>query len=348
MSSELNKSQSYAGNDGGQDCIDRMNKRLAGDIRSRMRRICATRPFSDEWASLVDVMVHLGSVATMEERETVVGVPYSALVMLLVQQHRATNDSTELGKSQQLSTIWERSEVCVRIVIEEGKINLLVRSLMDFYAAMPTSTDRDRASQYEVGLGCLVRSSLVALEALQTLDLRALLEHVAVALTNGCKELESGQQYLATQAFALSQHGVVAVSYLAALFAQIDILPTEDMVIEKCLDLNLLQLVLRHFELYVVRALNNSLPSEMPQTALTKSFSLVAERDVPSSYFVFFAGLIKSEGFTTNMAKFFPNRDAKKKFVSVVDGPLTHWMDGADPSVKKAMRPLTDLVLRFK
>ncbi|CUI14127.1 Hypothetical protein, putative [Bodo saltans] len=128
----------YASSDSAQDTADRMTRRMTADIRHRIRKVFpAPDLFSNEWFELSDMYQSIATVAVIEERDVYTQPDHYVSTTLLAAA--AASPSVVAGNSQvgkaQTATIWEREDVCVRLVVEEGKTNLMVRTLEDFYAA---------------------------------------------------------------------------------------------------------------------------------------------------------------------------------------------------------------------
>jgi len=160
---------------GDADALDDLSRRLAGDLRKHVHAL-ESQPFSSPgWLKLVDSLKHVAQVATME--------------------HKIPREGDQ--------TLWEGDELTVRFLLEEGKLNLCLR-LMENYckekpppdersrwleqkaAALSNSPNADeldvRMRDFEASLGTLLRCSFEHIEAVQTVDLVCLFDHIAGVL----------------------------------------------------------------------------------------------------------------------------------------------------------------------
>eukprot|EP01006_Ploeotia_vitrea_P049909 TRINITY_DN67391_c7_g1_i1.p1 TRINITY_DN67391_c7_g1~~TRINITY_DN67391_c7_g1_i1.p1 ORF type:complete len:304 (+),score=30.53 TRINITY_DN67391_c7_g1_i1:94-912(+) len=272
-----------------------MNKRLTADLRSRIRRLAHYAPLSPEWLDMTDTLQHLASVAAMEAK-----------------------DCAKKGGS-----VWEREELCIRYIIEEGKINMLMRSMNEYktyqYNAKKEGSIKEdqvpRMTSFEHNLGQVLRCSFTAVEALQTLDLTSLVEHVAMVLKWSVENPE-GLTDPNTQEILVIQYLDLVVKHIEQL--------NEDAVLGQMEGNEIVPLVLRHFEV---------IGSKL-------------EKAQQESYCYFFAHLMETEFYATNRAKFIPGKPEKER-LAMLEG-ITKELAGADAAVRKALRPLSDNIIRFK
>ena len=113
------------------------------------------------------------------------------------------------GSSAVVTTLWDRDELAVRFLMEEGKLNLCLRLLSDYQefvqrpgseeivrgatiidpkgegAAMSESAKRTTLDDFEFYMGLLLSCALRAPEAVQTLDISLLVGHVASVFRHG-------------------------------------------------------------------------------------------------------------------------------------------------------------------
>jgi len=355
-------SDRYASAPSAQDAADRMTKRVTNDVRGRVRRVVpSTELFSGSWYELSETYVSVATVAVMEERD-VYHSPEAYVISTLLGTNFVPQGTTQLGKASSESTIWERDDVCVRLVVEEGKTNLIVRTMEDFYASTrctPQSASLSIPSNvFEVASGALVRCTITALETLQTLDVRALISHCALALDT---RIAGGQSTPISKEGALSlltQEGGAVIAYLAHIVVNMEKLRNEDAIYEQLIELNIFQKVLQHGELNVPLLCSPKFRDIIHEIAtgvddpngLPACYAYILERDFPANYAIFFTAFLASEHYRTNPVAVFPSKQEKQKFAAVME-PLTRvLMPGATVSsdLRKTTRPLTDAILRFK
>mmetsp|Transcript_4272 Transcript_4272/g.8517 ORF Transcript_4272/g.8517 Transcript_4272/m.8517 type:complete len:308 (-) Transcript_4272:1857-2780(-) len=149
--------------------LDDLSRKLASDLRKHVRRLGPYSIFSREWLDMVDSLQHITNIALMEQR---------------------------LPKKSEEGTLWERDELTIRFVLEEGKLNLALRllsDLRDFEESEEKGSALERAAEvlqvekgtletrmrvFEQSLGLLLNCSLRSVESLQTADLPLLLTHI--------------------------------------------------------------------------------------------------------------------------------------------------------------------------
>lgn len=353
-------SNAYATADTAQDTAERMTRRVTNDIRGRVRKIFpAPELFSNSWFELSDTYQGVAAVAVMEERDLYTNPEGYATTTLL-----GTNvapESQQVGKAAKSSTIWERDDVCVRLIVEEGKTNLIVRTLEEFYAATHLSPEVSSSTSvpsrlFEIAAGSLVRCTLTALESLQTLDVRALITHCSLVLD---ARLADGQPTPVSKDGALSlltQSGAV-IGYLAHLVVNMERLRNEDVIFEQLIDCKIFDKVVRHGELNTAllcspsyRDIIRQIATDAERNSLSACYAYILERDFPANYVIFFSAFLNSEHHKTTPTAVFPGKPEKQKFANVMEGLTRVLMPGATVSsdLRKSTRPLTDAILRFK
>jgi hypothetical protein len=310
-------SEEYANEAAQAEGSEKAKRKLAADMRFRIRRLQHVAPFSQEWVDQIDSLKYLSSIATTESSDHAVALPAAPVQM------KGENGVALQGTSSESSTIWERDEVCVRIVVEEGKFNLLMREMVEYKAAVygsgfPAPEFESYGKLYETSLGLLVKAGLTAIECLQTLDVRALLDHTAVVLSHALAPafvpLASDRNIQELQ----------VIAYLDLIFRQVEKLQV-DVIVEKFVDLGLFELVLKHFE----------------------KFCKVFDDTYVSGYLYFLANLFDTEFYRSKITVFFPTKDDKKRFAQLMESTTKSYVAG-HADAKKPLRPLSDAILRFK
>ena len=193
------------------DTLDELTKRLAADLRKHVRKLDASSLFTPEWVSMIDALLHVSNIATME--------------------HQLPRGSD--------STLWEGDELTVRFMLEEGKLNLCIRLLHSYCNAVVTQRPgtpnydswlaatavacqlddaeqlRFKMLQFEQTLGTLVRCALQHVESVQTCDLNELFEHCSDVLTSIRAMPEAAVGFDRTQTVLVPQ-------YLSSVLARLD------------------------------------------------------------------------------------------------------------------------------
>jgi len=293
MDEDAGRALQYASYDASSETVERMNRRLAGDLRNRIRKIQLCPPFCPEWNDQVETLAHLSTVAQAEDRESTV----------------------------RDGTVWERDELCIRIVVEEGKINLLARLLMDYkMAVLQNGVPPDlapRARVYEQSLGVLVRCCFNAVEAVQTLDVRTFLQYISNVI-----DYDLRPETIPTVANTGMQEFVV-LHYLCYIMKFIGKL-NETVVVGEIRDLRIVDKVLR----YVERA------KEL----------LDRETQVATAFFL--ASFFDTDDFKTRPDAFIASKEERKR-VALLD-PIVKDLVSKQADLKKMLRPLMDAILRWK
>merc|ERR1719150_2843064 len=164
-------------------------KKLQHKMREHIRKFHYHPVLSDGWISMADKVSQVAEVAFME-----MGVPFKTDTKLVDLMGRKTD-----------GTLWdqENDQLAVKILIEEGKINLCLRLLHEFKEMCPitpakaASIRREvgkkkindkvvmlRVDQFEKGIGIILHFSFQHEEVLQILDTSVLIQNIAVVLRN--------------------------------------------------------------------------------------------------------------------------------------------------------------------
>lgn len=292
------KSASYNASDPLQETMEKATKRLTGDIRQKVRRITAVSLYTHEW---------------MEQTELFDQLAFSAL--------REEHDSMDAPQKE--STVWERDEPCIRIIVEEGKVNLIMRSLAEFKAnsaAIRECTGELSAAinSYERSVGIILRCCVTAIEALQIMDIRAFLDYISATLDNA---LSPG--FVPSEDFISKQEAVV-IHYVSSIMRGLEKL-NEDVVMGKVLSLGIVKKCIQHMSLFFPRY----------------------DRSLRHATVLLFSALMECETYKTKPSAFIPTNDDKKAIVAILE-PVAKALVTEFPDRKKLIRPLLDAFIRFK
>lgn len=169
------------------DEVENLVTRLAADLRTSIRRLDAYEVLSPQWLEMSEIF---GRIATISDME-------SQLAVAAPKAHAAG-----------AGTLWETEEQALRLILEDGKLNVCLRCMVEykrhqraqrgrpiteapFSAAPPTYAVE--CDKFEHSLGTVLHNAWNHTEALQTTDLPALLNHVGDVLEAG---LENGATWL--------------------------------------------------------------------------------------------------------------------------------------------------------
>lgn len=303
---DADKSGAYStSSESAAETLEKLGRKVANEVRYRVRRFTHTEPLTGPWLELLEPLKFLAAVAEKED-----------------EHHRQNGAASPTAGSPTQQTVWEREEVCVRIIVEEGKINLMARCLREvkelMYSGSMPAEMMLHARAYEESLGLILRCALTAIECLQTLDLRSLLEHCAICVTHAVSD-----KVTLTPADGVAQE-IVVIRYLNLIFSKVDKLQP-DVLVEKLVELGIVPLVLRH---------------------LDKCRTIVDSATL-DAYLFFFVSLVDTEYFRTKPQSFFATKEDKKAFAVRMD-PLVATFVGGVAEKKKLVRPVSDLVIRWK
>ena len=289
------------------------------DLRRIVKSMQDEPIFSSRWFSMLTALQHITDIAVGEAKQ---------------------------AGAEKAGTVWERHELVVRYLLEEGKLNLTLRLLVNFKdmqrqekfaGALQTAqlkephvvfddvpTIKVKAALFEQTLGMLLSCALSAVESLQTLDMPLLLEHMARTLSFSLSHSE-----MVRSPDSARRQEVLCVTYLALIFGHIDVLQ-EDRIMDLISEHNVLWLLARNVELY-------------------HTFYAAATRiDAGKAL----SGILGSEDFKTSPERFLSapsdqaSLDVKKMLVSLEGGFIKE--NFSDFASKKPVRGLLDAISRFK
>lgn len=233
--------------------------RLKFELREHIRFLADYEILSTDWLRMAESLHQIANVAFMETH-----LPPSDV-----------NPLAQQGKKPK-GTLWdqERDELAVRILLEEGKLNLALRVLHKFKHKQRSSnfpqdlkatcsrfnsdmvTVTERCRVFEQSLGMLMKYALGHVEALQIMDVVEFVDHVKGVLLEAKdsdkKTLDPDQDKL---------QGTLVVHYLASLGAGMEEMD-EDRVMEllgkgRVIPL-LVSHLLRHYQWYRLDTLQAS------------------------------------------------------------------------------------------
>ena len=87
------------------DEIEDLSKRLQKDLRKHVRSLGDYQLFSKKWLDMAEALKRIGDITKME---------------------------TEIEKDNEDATLWECDEIALRFLLEDGKLNLCLRNLINF------------------------------------------------------------------------------------------------------------------------------------------------------------------------------------------------------------------------
>jgi hypothetical protein len=87
------------------DSIEELNSKLYADLRKKIRSLSSCSFMSPQFLEMSEIFSRLANISNLE---------------------------TSLAPAKQDSTLWETEEQAIRFLIEDGKLNLCLRSLIAF------------------------------------------------------------------------------------------------------------------------------------------------------------------------------------------------------------------------
>ena len=226
----------------------------------------------------------------------------------------------QTGKKGQ-GTLWdqEKDELAVRILLEEGKMNLVLRVLHRYKVAtrLPTwgatlqatadqfkselSTVVERCRVFEQSVGILLKYVMSHIEAVQIIDQPEFILHAAEVI----KEAKDSEEKL-DGADADKMQQTLVIHYLASISGQFDELD-EERIMDLIEESSLIPLFVSYLELRCQQhsvatlmqasyALNNLIASDPYQTDPTRFLTTEGQRSLVALKGLFIAELVSKQG----------------------------------------------------
>jgi len=294
---------------------------MAGlDLRRVVKQISPHPLFCSKWFAMLSSLQHMTDTAVHEQK--------------------ASTTAAEAAGGEVLATLWERNELTIRYLLEEGKLNLCLRLMIDFKdmqrkeqfaAALTTAkaeepghvfddlpTIKVKAALYEQCLGLLLSCAFSNVESLQTLDMPALFEHMSRTLTFSLSHPE-----MVKSPDADRRQEVLTLHYIAEIFAKIEGLQ-EDRIMDLIQEHNITSLIIENMTIYFQEY---SKPTRQ-QACLALS------------------GIMGSEAFKSAPDTYLTTKEDKQKLVNL-DGTVFK-EQFPDYGSKKLVRPLLDAASKCK
>lgn len=278
-----------------------------------------------DWVFVADIIQSIATVALMEERSPVTPTGSKA-------------DPFSPESQAKEKSLWDREDLCVRYIIEEGKLNMLLRLLYDFKMlktqielgqisiteyVLGLETDRPtlehRMGVFEQALGHVLKCCFQSVESLQTCDIPLLITHISevlstvqdrTALPRHDREVHSMQE-------ALVMH------YLVAIMRKIDQLQ-EDTVMQLLEQKNIVPGLIKMLDRYSAEF--------RPEDVMLA--------------FEFLSRLMETEAFLTYKDNFLRDDEHKQMLVRLYETHVQPLL--RDYSVKKELRALSDQIVRIR
>jgi len=275
-----------------------LSEKLANDLRNHVRKLQPHGTFSPEWVAMVESLQYVAGIAAMEER-----LPKRA----------------GAGEEQ---TLWEGEELAIRYIMEEGKLNMILRILHEYKTiaingGVPEAHAK-AAMAFEQHAGTLLRCSITHTEAIQVADMPELCEHMGAVLGNLLSQIEAG-----THKDYTGMQEVQVVYYLGCIGDKFESLPEDRTMLLFC-DHGVTS--------KVVRVLSS------PDAIYDRDCLMVAAKAL--------SAIVDSEHFQTHKEEHFPDPEDFSRLVSIQDKFLAELCK--DAKFRISIRPLADFIRKEK
>ncbi|KAF0693122.1 Aste57867_15868 [Aphanomyces stellatus] len=278
------------------DSLEKLSQKLTADLRNHIRFLGDYPVLSNEWKEMAHNMRRFGEISEMERN---------------------------LPK-QENATLWECEELALRYILEDGKLNLCLRILVEYKSYEHGTAHREMDAEtkeivamFERGLGVMLKNAWLHVEALQTTDLPLLIEYVASVLTF-CEEEPA---YVETKDLEDSQE-VIVMYYLHGLFKQLEHI-SESRVMPLVQEKNIFALLAAHLQ----RNWKSFSPSDVRVGA--EVLALICD----------------TEDFQTHSESYFPSDQTRRDLGAIQEDILEDLV--ADLDTRKKLRPLLDTVKEY-
>eukprot|EP01035_Chromulina_nebulosa_P020131 gene20131-26138_t len=247
------KSSKYSSKD---DCdeLQSLTEKLSQDLRKHIRQLNNYPILSDGWLEMAETFGRIATISDMESK---------------------------LAASKDEGTLWETEEQALRFLLEDGKLNLCLRNLVDFKQQQrlsrlagnlgPILDYALECDKFEKGIGVVLNNAWNHVEALQTTDLHTLVIHIAEVL-QGSLQCQSVIQNLCTNGDIHQRQEILIFHYLGSILKHLDDIKEErvmPLIREKRILINSVIFLNLYF-------------SDIPQANLmkaTESLSLIVDTD---------------------------------------------------------------------
>ncbi|KAG2373242.1 hypothetical protein C9374_012345 [Naegleria lovaniensis] len=276
--------------------------------------------------------------------------PSTASSLISTSSYTSSSSHSSVNHKQQAistsfnseNTLWDRDEYCIRFLIEEGKINLLLRLLDEFkdeelkirLGVKSLSTDilpntglaseselQEKMKHFEQSLCLMLKYCFHSVEALQTIDVYQYLDFINKNLREDLfldsKQKLNGEEVYRTAEFTI-------FDFLRALFVHIDRLD-DTKICTLSIDRQILPKAIRF---------------------LYKTCAQIGDNERVLC-FEALSAMMNAETFQTSRGKFFGDDiEAKKMLVQLFEKYIKQLLTSYER--KKSLRSLVDQVNRFK
>eukprot|EP01031_Cornospumella_fuschlensis_P027230 gene27230-32897_t len=185
------------------DEFESISERLAADLRKSIRQLDNFPILSDPWFEMAETFGRVANISDVE---------------------------SSLPSAKKEGTLWETEEQALRFLLEDGKLNLCLRSLIEFKAKQIEARHNNggpmiefvaECDKFEKGVGVIMKNAWQHVEVLQTTDLPALVQHIAAVL-EGALALPDVMEGLLKKSDMHQRQEVLVFYYLNGLFRHVE------------------------------------------------------------------------------------------------------------------------------
>jgi hypothetical protein len=197
------KQASYRKGEAQKDNMELLNERLAANLRAAVRKLGSFPVLSEPWVEMVPCFTRMAAVSEMEG-----SMP-----------------------QQKDATIWETEEHAVRYVMEDGKLNLMLRSMIDFKSHVFNARNKPDelelnehaalCEEFEHSLGRVLYCCWTHVEALQTTEMAPLMSYISEVLQRALCTTGALDELLTRPSLALKQE-VQVLLYVGQILLQVE------------------------------------------------------------------------------------------------------------------------------
>ncbi|TYZ61487.1 hypothetical protein PybrP1_008950 [[Pythium] brassicae (nom. inval.)] len=287
-----------------QDTFEELSSKLTADLRAHVRFMADYPVLSDDWNKMAEQIGRIGDITEMER---------------------------SLPK-QQDATLWECEEIALRYLLEDGKLNLCLRNLVDYNDYLKRMIERgpikdstmELMQKFERGMGLTLKNAWLHAEAVQTTDIPLLIEYIH-SIFSYCLE---NPNYLADKKMDNCQE-ITIVHFLLGLCKQLDAID-ESRVMPLIIEKRIFSLLAMHLSMNI-HLLTVSPDSQSADIAVgVEALAL----------------LCATEDFQSHSDRYVDSRETESALLTLRDEYLEDAT--ADEDVRKRLRPLLDVIRRIK
>lgn len=153
------------------DELENLAEKLALDLRKNIKQLGSYPVLSKEWLDMAETFGRIANISDMESKLA--------------------------GSKDENKTLWETEEQALRFLLEDGKLNLCLRNMIEYKAQQRLSRAEGycggileasaQCDKFEKGLGVILRNAWNHVEAIQTTDIYALMNYTADTLQSSLR-----------------------------------------------------------------------------------------------------------------------------------------------------------------